>query len=53
MDRPIVQGRHGSPKFFLLVVSYIYEPIETQNLGKAQALGALPAVAPLNTRREG
>ena len=28
-----------------LTICFLYERIETQNLGKAQALGALPAVA--------
>jgi hypothetical protein len=50
------QGRHGEfepgkakysiPKFFNRLF-LILERIETQNLSKAQALGALPAVAPL------
>ena len=52
-----MQGRHGhgefepgkaqysTPKF--LTGCFLYEHIETQNLGKAQALGALPAMAPL------
>ena len=53
--RSIVQGRHGefelgkaqysTPNF--LTSCFLQERIETQNLGKAQALGALPAVAPL------
>ena len=40
------QARPNTPNFFdwlFLIRAYI----ETQNLGKAQALGALPAVAPL------
>ena len=50
-----VQGRHGefepgkaqysTPNFFDRF--FLYEHIETQNLGKAQAFGALPSVAPL------
>ena len=33
---------------FCSLHSYAKRHIETQNLGKAQALGTLPAVAPLN-----
>ena len=50
-----MQGRHGkfepgkaqysTPIF--LTGCFLLERIETQNLGKAQALGALPAVAAL------
>ena len=34
-----------------LTSCFLSERIETQNLGKAQALGALPAVAPLKSMR--
>ena len=39
------QGPIFYPKFFDRL--FLTKPIETLNLGKAQALGALPAMAPL------
>ena len=35
------------PNILPQIFCFLYEHIETQNLGKAQALGALPAVTPL------
>ena len=54
------QGRHsefepGKAQYstqIFLTGRFWYERIETQNLGKAQALGALPAMAALKTFRK-